>query len=139
MTSFLTWLDCSSVQKDNCRFVFAMMNDFDVLKSVNANSSQALFRPGRFDKRVHVGGCDGKQFAEFCHYVFELKPSHVDINKNKHVAELFNKAVALCDAHCLQQSSPLTVLHAQKLVIETNFSFETFLQRAIAVFGDGKE
>lgn len=133
MSSFLAWLDNANVAHGRSRFVFAMMNDLDVITRANEAVSDALFRHGRFGKRVHVGGCDGQQFSALCKYVLELH----DVGSAKldqNIGSVYKQVLELCDKRCGELSAPLTVRHAQELIVEADFVIDDFLKAVHTVF-----
>ena len=121
LATFLTWLNTGSVVDKKSRFVFAMVNDRTVLERVNQQTSGALFRDGRFGTRVHVGGCDAKQFGEICNFVFP------DDTLNAQNDDAFCEIVEMCEAHKNEIMSPLTVQRVQSLILQSNFNFQKFL------------
>ena len=131
MGTFLTWLNSDSVYNQKSRFVFAMVNDPKVLERVNDQTTGALFRDGRFGKRVHVGGCDDKQFGEMCDFIFP------DVDKDDN--ELYHKILRLCEKHKDDFVAPLTVQRVQSLILRVDFDFDMFLQSAFDFFENQNE
>lgn len=133
LATFLTWLNTGSVVDRKSRFVFAMVNDRSVLERLNQQTSGALFRDGRFGTRVHVGGCDAKQFGEICKFVFP------DDTAKAQNSDAFCEIVEMCEAHKNDDFSPLTVQRVQSLILQSNFIFQKFLaliQREISGFAE---
>ena len=120
MSAFLEWLNKDKVPRTKSRYVFAMVNDPSILQKLNKNTNEALFRPGRFGKQIHVGGCDPHQFLQFCKFVFPEQNLQSEPTIYKRVVEVW-------EMYCNKPKSPFTIKIIEELVVEADFCWQTFL------------
>lgn len=113
ISSFLNWVDGANASSQ--RLLFASVNDVKSINKLNSETSGALLRSGRFDKRVYVGPCDKHQFLSLYRILFD-----------ETIPTLSNRMENILDTDGDHESN-ITVADIQKHVISSRLQKDVFM------------